>query len=99
MAKTDLAELLEQLDEETRLRWAHYLESVDAEISEKGPQAAREHLERALEHLLAVGWAMRRCYCQEETVTMMGSLGDAAQAVEALRNALDGLSKKPEWSQ
>jgi hypothetical protein len=30
---------------------------------------------------------------------MLGSLGDAAQAVEALRAAIDALAKKPEWSQ
>jgi hypothetical protein len=99
VAKTDLAELLDQLDDETRGRWERYLETVDAEVSEKGPQAVREHLDAALEHLLAVGWAMRRCYSTEETGAMMGSLGDAAQVVERLRAVLDALAKKPEWSQ
>lgn len=99
MAKTDLAALLDQLDEETRLRWEAYLETVDAEVSEKGPQAVRQHLDAALEHILAVGWAMRRCYATEETQATLQALGEAAQAVEAVRACLDALGKKPEWSQ
>lgn len=99
MAKTELADLLAQLDEETRLRWERYLSAVDAEISEKGPAIAREHLEAALEHLLAVGWALHRCYVLEDGETVMGPLGDAALTVEKLRAALELISKKPEWSQ
>jgi hypothetical protein len=96
VSKTDLLELLAQLDEETRLRWERVLEAADAEVSEKGPLAVREHLDRALEHLLSVGWALRRCYSADEVLQL---LGDAATTVESLRSALDGLSKKPEWSQ
>ena len=96
MAKTDLAELLEQLDEDTRLRWEQVLEAADAEVAEKGPLAVKEHLDRALEHLLSVGWALRRCYSAEEVLSI---LGDAATTIESLRAALDSLSKKPEWSQ
>ena len=96
MSKTDLSALLEQLDEETRVRWESVLEAADAEIAEKGPLAVKEHLDRALEHLLSVGWALRRCYAAEEVLSL---LGDAATTVENLRAALDGLSKKPEWSQ
>jgi hypothetical protein len=96
VAKTDLAELLEQLDEDTRLRWERVLERVENEVAEKGPLAVREHLDRALEHLLSVGWALRRCYAADEVLRL---LGDAASTVEGLRAALDGLAKKPEWSQ
>jgi hypothetical protein len=99
VAKTDLAELLAQLDDETRVRWERYLLEVDAEVSEKGPAACREHLERALEHLLAVGWALHRCYSTDEADHVMGRLGDAATTVESLRTTLDQIAKKPEWSQ
>lgn len=99
MAKTDLEDLLAELDHETRVRWEQYLEEVDAEISEKGPAAVREHLEAALEHLLAVGWALHRCYANEETTPVMGPLGDAASTVEHLRDEIERLAKKPEWSQ
>jgi hypothetical protein len=98
MAKTDLADLLAQLDEETRSRWERYLEKVEAEIEEKGPQVARAHLERALEHLLAVGWALHRCYALEEA-NVIGPLGEAAATIEQLRAVLDEMKKKPEWSQ
>lgn len=97
--KTDLAELLAQLDDETRQRWERYLKSVDEEISQKGPMAAREHLEAALEHLLAVGWALHRCYALDESSPVMGPLGDAALTVEQIRSAIDLIEKKPEWSQ
>jgi len=96
VAKTDLSELLEQLDEDTRVRWERVLEDAEAEVAEKGPLAVRDHLDRALEHLLTVGWALRRCYSAEEVLKL---LGDAATTVEGLRAALDGLAKKPEWSQ
>jgi len=96
--KTELAELLARLDEETRLRWERYLVEVDAEVSERGPAVVREHLEAALEHLLAVGWALHRCYAEGETGNVLGPLGDAASTVESLRTALDQLPKKPEWS-
>src|SRR5438067_12960456 len=95
----DLGRLLEQLDAETRARWAKYLEEVDAEIREKGPGAAREHLEAALRHLLAVGYAVHRCYSQKESATVMSPIGDAAAAVEYAKGVLDQIAKKPEWSQ
>jgi hypothetical protein len=97
--KDDLAALLSQLDEETRGRWEAYLAEVDDEIREKGPSAAREHLDAALEHLLAVGWALHRCYASDEASPVMGPLGDAALTVEQLRALIDQLAKKPEWSQ
>jgi hypothetical protein len=99
VAKTDLAALLDQLDEETRVRWGRYLERIEAEISEKGPAAAREHLEAALEHLLAVGWTLHRCFADEESSPVMKPLGEAASTVENLRMALDLIPRKPEWSQ
>ncbi len=99
MAKADLADLLSQLDEETRVRWERYLEAIEAEISERGPAIVREHLDAALEHLLAVGWALHRCYANDETSPVMGPLGDAASTVELLRKEIDRLAKKPEWSQ
>ena len=98
MAKTELADLLAQLDEETRRRWAHVLEEVDAEVAEQGPAAARQHLEKALEHLLAVGWTLHRCYAPSETTEVIGPLGDVAGTIEKLRAALDQIRKKPEWS-
>jgi hypothetical protein len=97
VAKTELADLLAQLDEETRVRWERYLEEVDAEITERGPICAREHLEAALEHLLAVGWALHRCYA--DTNGVIGPLGEAAQTIESLRSAIERIMKKPEWSQ
>jgi hypothetical protein len=95
----DLGRLLDALDQETRARWGKYLEEVDAEIEEKGPAAAREHLESALKHLLAVGYAVHRCYSQKESAAVMNPIGDAAAAVEYAKGLLDQLSKKPEWSQ
>jgi hypothetical protein len=95
----DLGRLLEALDAETRARWANYLTEVDAEIREKGPTAAREHLEAALKHLLAVGYAVHRCYSSKESATVMSPIGDAAAAVEYVKGMLDQIAKKPEWSQ
>jgi hypothetical protein len=99
VAKGDLDDLLNQLDAETRERWADLLEAVDAEIQEKGPAALRDHLDAALRHLLAIGWALHRCYSSEESATVMGPLGEAACTVEELRATLDLIEKKPEWSQ
>jgi hypothetical protein len=99
VAKTDLSDLLAQLDAETRARWERYLLEVDEEVDEKGPLVAREHLEAALEHLLAVGWALHRCYRDDDSHTMLDPLGDVAHTIERLRHALDQLAKKPEWSQ
>jgi hypothetical protein len=100
VAKDDLSNLLSQLDEETRKRWERYLLHVDTEVSERGPQVVREHLDAALEHLLAVGWALHRCYAVDDaTQRVMGPLGDAASTVEQLRQVLDEIAKKPEWSQ
>ncbi|MBI4511239.1 MAG: hypothetical protein HY698_16520 [Deltaproteobacteria bacterium] len=99
MPKTDLEVLLSQLDAETRSLWENYLESIDAEVSDKGPTAVRDHLDAALKHLLAVGWALHRCYSCDETHSIIGPLGDAATTVEQLRKMLDQLPKKPEWSQ
>jgi hypothetical protein len=99
VGKTALAELLDQLDDETRHRWAQYLEQVEDEIAEKGPATVKKHLDAALEHLLAVGWALHRCYAEDESTPVMGPLGDAATTVEKLRSALELISKKPEWSQ
>ena len=99
MAKTPLSNLLQQLDAETRERWENYLKRVDDEVEEKGPVVAREHLEAALEHLLAVGWALHRCYHDDDSQVMLDPLGDVAHTIERLRHALDQLAKKPEWSQ
>lgn len=98
MVKTDLTDLLSQLDDETRVRWAKYLRSVDDEIAQKGPAAVKEHLDAALEHLLAVGWALHRCYAGEDALPVMEPLGEAAITVEQLRAALHLIPKKPEWS-
>ena len=59
----------------------------------------REHLDKALRHLLAVGWAVHLCYSQNEAQQVMAPVGDAASAVEFARNALEQIPKKPEWSQ
>jgi hypothetical protein len=100
VSKGDLTDLLARLDEETRLRWERYLVKVDADVSERGPQVVREHLERALEHLLAVGWALHRCYAVDENGNrVMGPLGDAATTVEQLRQLIDEIAIKPEWQQ
>jgi hypothetical protein len=99
MPTDDLGRLLDALDAETRARWSKYLHEVDAEIQEKGPAAAREHLELALKHLLAVGYAVHRCYSHKESSAVMGPIGDAAAAVEYVKGVLDQIAKKPEWSQ
>ena len=99
MGKTHLSDLLAQLDAETRARWEQYLVGVDEEVDEKGPIVAREHLEAALEHLLAVGWTLHRCYAANDSHQMLDPLGDVAHTIERLRHALDQLRKKPEWSQ
>ena len=99
MADDELGRLLQALDAETRARWAGYLTSVDAEIADKGPAAVREHLEEALKHLLAVGYAMHRCYAPRESQAVMNPIGDAAAAVEYAKGILDQIAKKPEWSQ
>jgi hypothetical protein len=99
MARDELVRLLEALDSDTRSRWEGYLEEVDAEIRERGPQAARDHLEQALKHLLAVGWAVHLCYAKSEATQVMTPIGEAATAVEFARNVLDEVPKKPEWSQ
>ena len=98
MAKSELADLLQELDEETRGRWASYLADVERQIQEQGPGTVLRHLDAALEHLLAVGWALRRCYSTEDS-EVLGPLGDAAHTVERIRSALAHLAKKPEWSQ
>ena len=98
MSRDQLEELLAQLDDDTRERWSELLKRVDAELSEKGPMALREHLDAALGHLLAIGWALHRCYANDESAAIMGPLGDAATTVEELRASLDKISKKPEWS-
>jgi hypothetical protein len=95
----ELARLLRSLDAETRARWGRYLADVDAEIADKGPAAAREHLEEALKHLLAVGYTMHRCYSPKESQSVMNPIGDAAAAVEYAKGILDQIAKKPEWSQ
>jgi hypothetical protein len=99
VAKDELEELLERLDDATRERWAAVLEGVEAEIRDKGPQALREHLDAALAHLLAVGWALHRCYADDESAQVMRPLGEVASTVEELRSSLDLFQKKPEWSQ
>ena len=98
VSRDQLDELLAQLDEATRDRWKELLERVDAELAEKGPMALREHLDAALGHLLAIGWALHRCYSSDEAAPIMGPLGDAATTVEELRASLDQIAKKPEWS-
>lgn len=101
MARNDLAELLARLDEETRLRWERHLIAIDDEVSQRGPSVVREHLEAALASLLAAGWALHRCYAVEDEAVarVMKPLGDAAVTVEELRQSLDEIAKKPEWSQ
>jgi hypothetical protein len=99
MAYDELSRLLEVLDPDTRARWEGYLAEVDEEVRRRGPQAAREHLDEALKHLLASGWAMHLCYSQAEAQQVMTPLGDAAAAVEFARGALAQVPKKPEWSQ
>ena len=94
----DLGRLLGSLDEETRARWGRYLSEVDAEIAEQGPAVAHGHLEEALKHLLAVGYAVHRCYSPKETLAVMGPIGDAAAAVEYVKGLVTDLAKKPEWS-
>jgi len=98
VGKSELAQLLDELDEETRGRWASYLRDVEEQILEQGPHTVLRHLDAALEHLLAVGWALRRCYATEDS-EVLGPLGDAAHTVERIRAALAHLAKKPEWSQ
>ena len=99
MAREELTRLLDALDPQTRDRWEKYLEQVDAEVREKGPQAARDHLEAALRHLLAVGWCVHLCYSEAESNDVMSPIGDAASAVEFAKHALEQIAKKPEWSQ
>lgn len=95
----DLGRLLEALDHETRDRWGRYLAEVDREIDDKGPPVAREHLEQALRHLLAAGYAVHRCYTQKESAAVMAPIGDAAAAVEYVKSVLAQIERKPEWSQ
>jgi hypothetical protein len=101
VADNDLAELLARLDEETRLRWERHLIAIDHEVSERGPSVVRERLEAALANLLAAGWALHRCYAHDDegVARVMKPLGDAAVTVEELRQTLDEMAKKPEWSQ
>jgi hypothetical protein len=99
VAKTELAELLAQLDQETRTRWERALERIDAEVTDKGPACAREHLDQALEHLLAVGWALHRCFAVDEATGVLKPLYDAASTIEQLRDVLVAIAKKPEWQQ
>jgi len=99
MPRDELHRLLDALDPETRERWEEYLAEIDTEVREKGPQAARDHLEAALRHLLAVGWAVHLCYAGEEAQQVMAPLGEAASAVEFAKTTLDQVPKKPEWSQ
>ena len=99
MPTDDLGQLLSALDAETRARWARYLMEVDAEIQARGPLVAREHLEEALRHLLAVGYAVHCCYSEKESTAVMSPIGDAAAAVEYVKGVLDQIAKKPEWSQ
>jgi hypothetical protein len=99
VARNELDRLLQALDADTRARWEEYLAKVDSEVREKGPQAARDHLEAALRHLLAAGWAVHLCYAEGEAQQVMSPVGDAASAVEYAKAALEQVPKKPEWSQ
>lgn len=99
MPREDLVQLLESLDDETRSQWQSFLEAIDAEVLEKGPRAARDHLEEALKHLLAVGWALHSCYADTEARRVLGPIGEAARAVEEARATLEEVPKKPVWSQ
>ena len=99
MARDELNRLLEVLDPETRARWEEYLAEIDDEVREKGPACVREHLDAALRHLLAVGWALHLCYSEDEARQLMAPIGDAASAVEFAKAALAEVPKKPEWSQ
>jgi hypothetical protein len=95
----DLTRLLSRLDEETRARWGLYLAEIEAEVASKGPDTVREHLEAALRHLLAVGWAAHRCYDESEASAVLTPVGEAAQAVENARITLAGMPRKPQFDQ
>ena len=95
----DLTRLLSRLDAETRARWGLYLAEIEAEVAAKGPEAVREHLEAALRHLLAVGWAAHRCYDEAEAGAVLTPVGEAAQAVENARLTLAGIARKPQFDQ
>jgi hypothetical protein len=99
MAREELIRLLEALDDEARTRWEGYLQEIDAEVQERGPQVAREHLDAAFRHLLAVAWAVHLCYADGESREVMSPIGEAASTLEQARCALDLVTKKPEWSQ
>ena len=99
MPREDLHRLLEALDEETRDRWEEYLEEIDAEVQEKGPKAAQDHLEAALRHLMAVGWAVHLCYSEGEARHVLGPVKEAAKAVEEAAVTLEEVPKKPVYSQ
>jgi hypothetical protein len=99
MPRDDLLSFLEVLDVDTRSRWERYLLEIDAEVEEKGPQAASDHLEAAFRHLLAVGWVLRRCYADDEAGLVLGTVKEAASSVENAKGVLAIARKKPEWSQ
>lgn len=99
MPSDELHRLLAELDDDTRACWEAFLHEVDAEVHEKGPTVAGRHLEEAVKHLLAAGWAVRRCYDPDDAGQVMEPVGDAADCVQSAKSILERLKKKPEWSQ
>ena len=99
MARDDLARLLQHLDDETRSQWEEFLEKVDAEVQERGPSAARDHLDMAQRHLLATCWALHLCFEDESARDVIAPVGEAARLLEDAKALLTQLNKKPGWSQ
>ena len=60
MPREDLLRLLEALDDDTRSRWEAYLAEIDAEVQEKGPQAARDFCRTGLRPLVPLSPDGRR---------------------------------------
>jgi hypothetical protein len=96
--KEDLERLLSKLDPETRKKWGQYLSKVNQEAEEQGPSSVKEHMEKTLQHLLATAWLIYRCYDEDESQSLLQSLGAIAETLEAIRGELALISKKPEWS-
>lgn len=99
MGREDLARLLEHLDEETRSLWESFLERVDAEVQERGPVAASDHVGLAQRHLLAACWALHLCFEDEPAREVIVPVGQAARLLEDAKALIADLQKKPGWSQ
>ena len=99
MARDDLARLLSHLDPELRSQWEDFLERIDAEVQERGPSAARDHLEIAQRHLLATCWALHLCFEDDAARDVIAPVGEAARLLEDAKALVAQLDKKPGWSQ